>query len=176
VCLIRGRRAWFLVPSHVVLCAHGRRVGYSRVSLRIGRVRSGDTYAARFCALRLLWAGVRLSFSSLLLRFLPWPSSRSAPIPESMLPTGIGVCAAMSSGEPCCGVDKPLVNPKASYEVEKRIGSRGSCEACQISQGRVDLRGLQTSRTPADGILTTLRIVSRSTPVCGNEFMPMKWL
>jgi hypothetical protein len=37
-------------------------------------------------------------------------------------------------------------------------------------------RGLQTSRTPADGVLTTLRIVSRSTPVCANEFMPMKWL
>jgi hypothetical protein len=138
VCLIRGRRAWSLVPSHVALCAHGRRVGYGRVSLRIGGVRSGGTYAARFWALRLLWAGVRLSFSSLLLRFLPWPSSRSAPIPESTLPMGIGVCTAMLSGEPCCGVGKSLVNPKASYEVGKRIGSRGSCEACRISQGRVD--------------------------------------
>lgn len=66
------------------------------------------TYAALFCAFRLLCAGVRLaSFSSLLLRVL-LPSSISPPSPESKLPAvGSGVCIALS-GEPlCCGVGSP---------------------------------------------------------------------
>jgi hypothetical protein len=117
VCLIRGRKAWFLALSHVVLCAHGRRVDYQK-SVPKRAMCDGSTYAARFWALRLLCAGVRFSFSSLLLRvLLAWPSSRSAPIPESTLPTGMGVCTAALSGEPCCEVDKPLVNAKASYDV-----------------------------------------------------------
>jgi len=72
----------------------------------------GRTYAALFWALRRLCAGVRLSFSSLLLRVrLPRPSSNSAPMPESTLPTGMGVCAATLSGEPCWGVGRPLLKP-----------------------------------------------------------------
>lgn len=72
-------------------------------------------YAARFCALRLLWAGVSVSFSSLLLLVrLFRPSSNSAPMPESTLPTGMGVCAAALSGEPWWGVGRPLVKPMAS--------------------------------------------------------------
>src|SRR5436305_5707835 len=40
-----------------------------------------ETYAARFCAFRRLWAGVKLSFSSLLLLPLCWSSyERSAAI------------------------------------------------------------------------------------------------
>lgn len=63
---------------------------------------AGVTYAARFCAFRLLWAGVRPdSFSSLLLRVrLARLSSISPPMPLSTLPTGRGVCAAAGSGEP----------------------------------------------------------------------------
>lgn len=49
--------------------------------------REGSAYAALFCAFRLLCAGVKLSFSSLLLRPLAAPpSSYSPPSPESMLP------------------------------------------------------------------------------------------
>jgi hypothetical protein len=73
--------------------------------------RETGTYAARFCALRLLWAGVMDgSFSSLLLRVrLAVPSSISPPRPESRLPAGMGdVCAMVLSGEPpCCGVGRP---------------------------------------------------------------------
>lgn len=44
-------------------------------------------YAALFCAFRLLCAGVKLSFSSLLLRPRARPlSSKSPPSPESTLP------------------------------------------------------------------------------------------
>src|SRR4051812_43678929 len=95
----------FFALAEGALAAEGRQYLY-------GVRKKSKTYAARFWALRLLCAGVRLSFSSLLLRVrLPRPSSNSAPMPESTLPTGMGVFAATLSGEPCWGVGRPLLKP-----------------------------------------------------------------
>lgn len=98
----------------------------------------GATYAARFWALRRLWAGVRpVSFSSLLLRvLLARASSTSPPIPLSTLPT----CIA-GSGEPCVVArlwlkGKPSYGPDrkpASKGVSKGV-SKGSCAALLLAQ------------------------------------------
>lgn len=75
-----------------------------------------STYAARFCAFRLLCAGVRAaSFSSLLLRVrLARLSSTSPPMPLSTLPTCMGVAAIAGSGEPLVVGGRPWLKEKAS--------------------------------------------------------------
>lgn len=69
-----------------------------------GGKRDSRTYAALFCAFRRDCAGVRFSFSSLLLRVLPTDASiDSPPNPLSMLPiTSGGELAA--GGEPAKSV------------------------------------------------------------------------
>jgi hypothetical protein len=115
--------------AHMALfaLAEGALSAWEGVSLRaVFRSRNtadggGATYAARFCALRLLWAGVRaVSFSSLLLRVLLARLSSTSPTPLSTLPTGMGVAAMAGSGEPCV-VGRPGLKEKASY-------GKGSCE------------------------------------------------
>jgi hypothetical protein len=129
----------------------------------------GATYAARFCALRLLWAGVRpaVSFSSLLLRvLLARLSSTSPPMPLSTLPTCIGVAAMAGSGEPCV-VGRPWLKGKASY-------GKGSCQRGQPSQQQQTKAVRGAGHTPARA-LTMLRIVSGSTPWAKPSLgMPMK--
>ena len=93
--------------------------------------RGRDTYAALFCALRLLCAGVRLSFSSLLLRACcGWPSSRSAPSPESTLPTAMGVYTpssvapkyAWAMAARCCCVQR-LLSTASTHRRASRLQS-----------------------------------------------------